>query len=85
LVSRRNRRFVSPEFVDVPGEAARQGMLEQGMPENLADFVVKLFEALRDGLAGQTTDTVRTLSGREPRTFAEFAKEHATCSERASR
>jgi uncharacterized protein YbjT (DUF2867 family) len=67
----------SVEFVDIPDEAARQGMLEQGMPEFLVDFLVGMFQALRDGMAAETTDTVRELTGREPRDFADFAREHA--------
>jgi uncharacterized protein YbjT (DUF2867 family) len=65
------------EFVDVPDEAARAEMLAQGMPDFLADFVVQLFGALRDGIAAEVTDTVLRLTGREPRSFADFAREHA--------
>ena len=65
------------EFVDVPDEAARQVLLDDGVPEVVADLIVQLFGALRDGIAAETTDTVRRLTGREPRSFAEFAREHA--------
>jgi uncharacterized protein YbjT (DUF2867 family) len=66
------------EFVDVPDDAARQGMLEGGMPPAIADFLVRLFRALRQGLDDKTSDTVRRLTGTQPRDFAEFAREHAT-------
>jgi uncharacterized protein YbjT (DUF2867 family) len=65
------------EFVDVSDEAARQGMLESGLPPEIAEFLVRLFAALRDGIVSQTTDTVRTLTGRDPAPFAEFARERA--------
>jgi uncharacterized protein YbjT (DUF2867 family) len=65
------------EFVDVPDEAARQALLDDGVPELVAEFIVQLFGALRDGIAAETTDTVRRLTGHEPRGFAEFAHEHA--------
>jgi uncharacterized protein YbjT (DUF2867 family) len=65
------------EFVDVPDDAARASMLEAGMPQELAGFIVMLFGALRGGLCAHTTDVVRALTGREPRGFAEFAREHA--------
>jgi uncharacterized protein YbjT (DUF2867 family) len=63
-------------FVDVPDEAARAGLLQSGEPDWFADTLVMLFGALRRGVAAQTTDGVRTLTGREPRTFAEFARDH---------
>jgi uncharacterized protein YbjT (DUF2867 family) len=65
-------------FVNVPDEAARAAMLESGAPGWLADALVVLFDELRGGIAAQTTDTVRTLTGREPRGFAEFARDHRT-------
>jgi uncharacterized protein YbjT (DUF2867 family) len=64
-------------FVDVPEQAAHSAMLEQGMPEFLADFLIALFGAMRNGIADQVTDTVRLLTGREPTTFGAFADEHA--------
>jgi uncharacterized protein YbjT (DUF2867 family) len=63
-------------FVDVPDEAARAGILASGAPEWLADSLVVLYGQLRDGLAEHPTDAVRTLTGREPRSFAEFAHDH---------
>ncbi|HZO49307.1 MAG TPA: SDR family oxidoreductase [Gaiellaceae bacterium] len=65
------------EFVDVPDEAARGAMLADGVPEQVADFVVMLFGALRDGIASEVTDTVQRLTGREPRGIAEWARDHA--------
>jgi hypothetical protein len=36
-----------------------------------------VFALIRDGAYEETTDAVRVLTGREPRTFAEFARDHA--------
>lgn len=65
------------EFVDVPDEGARQGLLAAGMPEWLAEQVICLFGMLRQGAAEEIADTVRALTGRKPRTFAQFAQDHA--------
>jgi uncharacterized protein YbjT (DUF2867 family) len=65
------------EFVDVPDEAARQGFVEAGMPDWLVEHLIGVFGIIREGVLEQTTDMVRTLSGCEPRTFAQFAHEHA--------
>ena len=65
------------EFVNVPDDAARQAMIDGGMPEWFAVNLVQLFGFLRAGAAESTTSTVRDLLGREPRSFAEFARDHA--------
>jgi uncharacterized protein YbjT (DUF2867 family) len=65
------------EFVDVPDERARQGFLAAGLPEWVADNLVVLFSLLRKGAAERTTDTVCGVTGRAPRSFAQFARDHA--------
>jgi uncharacterized protein YbjT (DUF2867 family) len=65
------------EFVNVTDEDAEQAMLEGGVPSAVAEFLVRLFRALRQGLDEKTSGTVRALTGTEPRGFAEFAREHA--------
>jgi uncharacterized protein YbjT (DUF2867 family) len=64
-------------FVDVDDEAARQGMLEAGLPGFVTDFLVGLFGALRAGAHAVPTGTVRAVTGREPRSIGEYAREHA--------
>ena len=65
------------EYVDIPYDAARDAMLEAGLPPLLADSIVDLFVSKQAGNMSQTTDAVRALAGREPRTFAQFARENA--------
>jgi uncharacterized protein YbjT (DUF2867 family) len=65
------------DYVDVPDDVARQGMLEAGMPALIADFIVGVFALFRTGAMSRTTRTVRTLTGREAGTFAQFARDHA--------
>ena len=65
------------EFVAVPEEAARQALVGSGIPEFVADQIVAIFGFLRRGDQERTTGIVRALSGREPRSFARFARDHA--------
>jgi uncharacterized protein YbjT (DUF2867 family) len=67
----------SVAFVDAPSPAVRQGLVDAGLREWFADGLITLFAALRDGIAAATTDTVHTLTGRPPRTLAEFLRDHA--------
>jgi uncharacterized protein YbjT (DUF2867 family) len=65
------------EFVDVPGDAAREGMIGDGMPGFAAGQIVAMFGALRQGAGAQVSPAVETLTGRAPRDFASFARDHA--------
>ncbi|MGC0328101.1 uncharacterized protein YbjT (DUF2867 family) [Streptomyces sp. SAI-170] len=61
------------EYVAVPDEAALAGMLEAGLPSWLAEGVVGIFQMLREGINADTTDSVRRLTGHDPRPVADFA------------
>ena len=65
------------EFIDVPGDDALQAMISGGMPAFAADQVITMFARLRQGAAQQVTTTVQALTGRAPRDFASFARDHA--------
>jgi uncharacterized protein YbjT (DUF2867 family) len=64
-------------YVDVPDDAARQAMVEAGLPSIVADAIVEMFGLQRAGSLEQVTTGVRTLTGCEPRTFAQFARDYA--------
>lgn len=64
-------------FVDLPDQAAHRGLIESGAPPWLADGLVSLFGLVREGFGQTPTDTVLKLTGNEPRTFTEFARDHA--------
>ena len=65
------------QFVSVPDEAALGAMVEQGLPEFVAAQIVAVFGFLRAGAQDRTTGDVLAMTGRDPRSFAEFAREHA--------
>jgi uncharacterized protein YbjT (DUF2867 family) len=65
------------EYVDVPPDAARQALAGAGMPGWLVDHLDGAFALIRDGALEETTDAVRVLTGRDPRGFAGFARDHA--------
>lgn len=64
-------------FVDVPPEAARESMLGAGMPPAYVDAIVDLNAAMRSGALDAVTDTVRAVTGREARTFEDWARRNA--------
>ena len=65
------------EYVDVPEDAARQGMAQAGLPAPMVEAILAVFAAQRAGALARTTRAIEALTGREPRTFARFAHAHA--------
>jgi uncharacterized protein YbjT (DUF2867 family) len=65
------------EFVNVPDEGAREAMAEGGLPDFVAEQVVKSFVMLRQGVAEQVTGTVESLTGTPARGLGAFARDYA--------
>jgi len=65
------------DYVDVPPAMAREGFAAAGLPGWLAEHLDGAFALIRTDALAEVTDTVRVLTGRPPRTFAEFARAHA--------
>jgi uncharacterized protein YbjT (DUF2867 family) len=63
-------------FVDVPPEAARAGMARSGMEPAVADAIVELIVAGGAGRDALATTTVRAVTGRAPRAFAQWVQDH---------
>jgi uncharacterized protein YbjT (DUF2867 family) len=65
------------EYVDVPPAAAREGLVASGMPDWLIQHLDGAFAKIRAGEFASTTDAVAVLTGRPPRSVADFVTDHA--------
>ena len=65
------------EFVHVSDDDARDAMIETGVPAFVADLIVAIFEMAWLYVNAEVTGMVESLTGRLPRDFAAFAREHA--------
>jgi len=63
--------------VDVTTETAVQGLIRIGTPPPVAAAVGKSFEAIREGQMAVVKDTVKKVTGKEPKSFQSWAREHA--------
>lgn len=63
--------------VDVPAEAAIDGMKRNGLPPQMAAALGESIAVVRDGRAEHQTNTFERIIGRKPMTFAEWAEKHA--------
>ena len=68
----------SIQYVDVPPEAARAAMQQFGAPAWLIDGQLECYASMKLGETAAVTDAFERLTGSEPRTFAQFAEEHAS-------
>jgi hypothetical protein len=71
------RSNTATEYVDVPDAAARDGLVQAGLSEWMAEQTGALWAELRRRAMGATTEVIRILTGREPRTVADFTRDHA--------
>ena len=64
-------------YVDVPLEAAREGMIGVGLPEWIADAMGEYTTAWSEGYGDFTTPDVEKLTGRPARSYETFARDFA--------
>lgn len=65
------------QYVDVPEDAARQGMTQSGMPDWMVDAMMDLMAIQKKGWAAAVSPAVKKLTGRDPISFSQFAGDHA--------
>jgi uncharacterized protein YbjT (DUF2867 family) len=64
-------------LVPVSVEDFAAGAREQGVPDDIVEFLAYLFGEVLDGRNASLTDGVQRALGREPRDFSDFAREAA--------
>ena len=64
-------------YVDIPMDAQKKAMLDQGMPEWLTTALLDLQQYYVSGKGGETDGLLQKLLGRAPITMDEFLKENA--------
>lgn len=67
---------IAARYVDIPVEAQRKAMLEQGMPEWQVTALLELQEYYTSGKGGTPDGTLESLLGRPPRRLDQFLEEH---------
>ena len=64
-------------YVNVPGEAAREGMISMGLSEWFADAMGEYMTAFSEGYGDFTTGEVKLVTGNPARPFEAFARDFA--------
>jgi uncharacterized protein YbjT (DUF2867 family) len=74
ILSRTTGRTIG--FTDISPEAMLQALAAAGMPQDYAQFLVTILGFLKAGYAERTTDAVRVITGEEPRSVAQYARDY---------
>lgn len=64
-------------YLHVDAETYLDEMVARGVPEPSVRYMASVYRAVREGWMATVTDTVRSVLGRPPRGFEQFARDHA--------
>jgi uncharacterized protein YbjT (DUF2867 family) len=64
------------KYVDVPFEAAKDGMLKAGLPEDYVNDLIELYRLFGTGYGAEVTDVVSKIGQKQPITFEQFVKDN---------
>ena len=65
-------------YVNVSDNDVKGGLMATGAPEAYADAYVDLVRYYRSGAAAEVTDAIRRVTGGDPISFAQYAKDNAS-------
>lgn len=63
-------------YVAVPDDVAKSAMISGGVPELFADYVIELNQFFREGMAEGVSSAVKDVTGHDPITFKQFARDY---------
>lgn len=64
----------SVAYVDLPSDQFRANLVGAGVPEWIAESLVRLYSTIRAGQAATVTTTVQEVTGRPPRSYRQFVE-----------
>jgi len=62
------------EYIPVDGDAIKQTLMQNGVPELYANLTKQSQTSMKEGLMGPASDTFRLLTGQQPTSVADFLK-----------
>ena len=64
------------DYEDTPPEQLKAGLLQAGLPEDYADFLLLIFSYLKQGYSAGITNNVKKILGRDPKNIHEYVKDY---------
>lgn len=65
------------DYVNISDQEARRAMKEVGLDDWLIDTISDLYSIFRKGYASHISPAIEEVTGKKPKTFAQFAKDYA--------
>jgi uncharacterized protein YbjT (DUF2867 family) len=65
------------DYVDIPKEEARHRLEKSGLSDWWIKVIMEVYDIYEGGIQAYVSTTVEEVTGKRPRTFAQFAKDHA--------
>ena len=65
-------------YISLSPSDLKHGMLAEGMPEAIADRMLDLERYFREDQASCITNDIKQMTGRDPRRFAQYARDYAS-------
>ncbi len=69
---------VRSSHINLSPSDLKNGMLAEGMPEEIADRMLDLERYYREDQASRITNDIKQVTGRDPRRFAQYARDCAS-------
>jgi uncharacterized protein YbjT (DUF2867 family) len=63
-------------YQDIPPDAMRSALLDAGLPADYTEFMLLILGYFKAGYSERTTNAVQQITGRAPRTLAQYAADH---------
>lgn len=64
-------------YVNVPEDAARQGMQNAGIPDVIVNALLELYASYKAGQAATVSPVIEQVTGKKPISFEQFARDYA--------
>jgi uncharacterized protein YbjT (DUF2867 family) len=64
------------QYRDIAPEELKKGLVAAGLPVDYVDFMILIFGFLKAGYNERITDSVKEITGQEPRSLNAYAKAH---------
>ncbi len=74
ILTRESGRTIT--YVDIPPDAMRGPLLQAGLSPEYVEHLLLILNFYKLGYAERTTDAVERITGRAPRRFADYARDH---------
>lgn len=76
ILSRETGRTIT--YQEIPPADMKSGLLAAGVPKDYSEFLLLILGFFKEGYSERQTDSVKTITGKSPRQFVDYAEDYKT-------